>query len=46
MLLVRYNTPEIYFPCREERKRGIVRKIRSRLQKEGAELSAIGNIRV
>ena len=40
------NTPELRFPCAEERKFGIVERIRNRLAEAGAEVCDIDGVRV
>lgn len=40
------NTPEIRFPCREDRKFAVVEEVRHRLADSGAEVSAIDGVRV
>jgi phosphomannomutase len=40
------NTPELRFPCAETRKFEVVREVRERLQKAGAEMTDIDGVRV
>ena len=40
------NTPELRFPCGDERKFKIVEEVRARLEKAGATVSAIDGVRV
>jgi phosphomannomutase len=40
------NTPELRFPCSEERKFKVVEEVRARLEKAGADISAIDGVRV
>jgi phosphomannomutase len=40
------NTPELRFPCAEQRKFAIVDEVRARLEAAGAELNAIDGVRV
>ncbi len=40
------NTPELRFPCAEERKFGVVEEIRNRLAESGAEVCNIDGVRV
>ena len=40
------NTPELRFPCAETRKFEVVREVRERLQKAGAEIIDIDGVRV
>ena len=40
------NTPELRFPCDETRKFEVVREVRDRLRKAGAEMSDIDGVRV
>lgn len=40
------NTPEIRFPCAEERKTAVIREVRDRLRAEDAELTDIDGVRV
>jgi phosphomannomutase len=40
------NTPELRFPCAEERKFAVVDEVRARLEKSGAAMSAIDGVRV
>jgi len=40
------NTPELRFPCPEERKWAVVEEVRARLQAEGADLTDIDGVRV
>jgi phosphomannomutase len=40
------NTPEIRFPCAEERKRPVIEEVRERLSKAGAEVNEIDGVRV
>ena len=40
------NTPEIRFPCPEERKQPIIEEVRGRLKARGAEMSEIDGVRV
>lgn len=40
------NTPEIRFPCPEERKFAIVREVRDRLRAQGADVNDIDGVRV
>jgi phosphomannomutase len=40
------NTPEIRFPCPEERKQPIIEQVRGRLKARGAEMSEIDGVRV
>ncbi len=40
------NTPELRFPCREDRKVPVVEEVRARLERSGAEISAIDGVRV
>ncbi len=40
------NTPEIRFPCAEDRKAPVIREVRERLQAEGAEVNDIDGVRV
>ncbi|MFC4353138.1 phosphoglucomutase/phosphomannomutase PgmG [Fodinicurvata halophila] len=41
------NTPELRFPCPEDRKQAVIREVRERLEREGAaEVNAIDGVRV
>jgi phosphomannomutase len=40
------NTPELRFPCTEDRKFKVVEEVRARLEKAGATVSAIDGVRV
>jgi phosphomannomutase len=40
------NTPEIRFPCAEERKLGVISEVRARLAAEGADMTEIDGVRV
>jgi phosphomannomutase len=40
------NTPELRFPCADERKFAVVEEVKSRLAKNGAEVSDIDGVRV
>ncbi len=40
------NTPEIRFPCSEERKWAVIQEVRARLEAEGADLVTIDGVRV
>ena len=40
------NTPEIRFPCPEERKQAVIEEVRARLKASGAEMSEIDGVRV
>ena len=40
------NTPELRFPCSESRKFEVVREVRARLRKAGAEITDIDGVRV
>ncbi|MDJ0947313.1 MAG: phosphomannomutase/phosphoglucomutase [Alphaproteobacteria bacterium] len=40
------NTPELRFPCSEDRKVAVVEEVRARLQAAGAELSDVDGVRV
>jgi phosphomannomutase len=40
------NTPELRFPCSETRKFAVIDEVRERLQRQGAEMSAIDGVRV
>jgi phosphomannomutase len=40
------NTPELRFPCAESRKFEVVREVRGRLQRNGAEITDIDGVRV
>ena len=40
------NTPELRFPCSESRKFAVVREVRERLRKAGAEMTDIDGVRV
>ncbi|MDF2094691.1 phosphoglucomutase/phosphomannomutase PgmG [Aquibaculum arenosum] len=40
------NTPELRFPCPEERKKPVIEEVRSRLQEAGAEVDATDGVRV
>ncbi|HEX3969726.1 MAG TPA: phosphomannomutase/phosphoglucomutase [Stellaceae bacterium] len=40
------NTPELRFPCDDERKFNVVEEVRTRLEKAGAAVSAIDGVRV
>jgi phosphomannomutase len=40
------NTPELRFPCGEARKFEVVREVRERLRKAGAEMTDIDGVRV
>ena len=40
------NTPELRFPCAEDRKFKVVEEVRARLEKAGATVSAIDGVRV
>jgi phosphomannomutase len=40
------NTPELRFPCPEERKFAVVREVRERLRRAGAEVSDVDGVRV
>ncbi|MGH7111890.1 MAG: phosphoglucomutase/phosphomannomutase PgmG [Stellaceae bacterium] len=40
------NTPELRFPCPEERKFAVVREVRGRLRQNGAEMTDIDGVRV
>ena len=41
-----FNTPELRFPCPEERKFAVVDEVKSRLEAAGAEVNAIDGVRV
>ena len=41
-----FNTPEIRFPCSEERKKAVVEEVKARLAAEGAEIIDIDGVRV
>ncbi|MCH8998181.1 MAG: phosphomannomutase/phosphoglucomutase [Proteobacteria bacterium] len=40
------NTPEIRFPCAEDRKTAVIEEVRARLVAEGAEMTEIDGVRV
>ncbi len=40
------NTPEIRFPCAEERKSAVIDEVRARLKAEGADMNEIDGVRV
>ena len=40
------NTPELRFPCPEERKFAVVEEVRARLEEAGADVNAIDGVRV
>ena len=40
------NTPEIRFPCAEDRKAAVIEEVRARLVAEGAEMTEIDGVRV
>jgi phosphomannomutase len=40
------NTPELRFPCADERKFAVIDEVKARLQKSGATVSAIDGVRV
>jgi phosphomannomutase len=40
------NTPELRFPCAEERKLGVIGEVRARLAAEGADMTEIDGVRV
>jgi phosphomannomutase len=40
------NTPELRFPCDESRKFAVIKEVRERLQKSGADMSDIDGVRV
>ncbi len=40
------NTPEIRFPCAEDRKTAVIEEVRARLAAEGAEMTEIDGVRV
>jgi len=40
------NTPELRFPCSEQRKFAVIEEVRARLEQAGATLSAIDGVRV
>ena len=40
------NTPELRFPCSEQRKFAVIEEVRARLEQAGAKLSAIDGVRV
>ena len=40
------NTPEIRFPCQEDRKLAVIEEVRTRLKAEGAEVTDIDGVRV
>jgi phosphomannomutase len=40
------NTPELRFPCSDERKFGVIDEVAARLRKDGAEVSDIDGVRV
>ena len=40
------NTPEIRFPCTEDRKAAVIEEVRARLAAEGAEMIEIDGVRV
>jgi phosphomannomutase len=40
------NTPEIRFPCSEERKWAVIQEVRARLEAEGADLVTLDGVRV
>ncbi len=40
------NTPEIRFPCPEERKQAVIEEVRARLKASGADMSEIDGVRV
>jgi phosphomannomutase len=40
------NTPELRFPCSETRKFAVIGEVKERLQKAGAEVSAVDGVRV
>jgi phosphomannomutase len=42
----RVNTPEIRFPCDDGRKFSVIREVQERLEKAGAQFSAIDGVRV
>ena len=43
---VMVNTPELRFPCPDERKFAVIDEVKARLQKSGAKVSAIDGVRV
>ncbi|MXV44582.1 phosphomannomutase [Saccharibacter sp. 17.LH.SD] len=45
-LPVMVNTPELRFPCEDTRKFDVIREVAERLEKEGADVSAIDGVRV
>jgi len=45
-LPVVFNTPELRFPCAESRKFEVVREVRERLRRAGAEMTDIDGVRV
>jgi phosphomannomutase len=40
------NTPELRFPCSEARKFAVIEEVRARLERAGAQISAIDGVRV
>lgn len=40
------NTPELRFPCAEDRKQGVIEEVRARLAAEGADMIEIDGVRV
>lgn len=41
-----FNTPELRFPCSEERKFAVIEEVKSRLEHAGADVSAVDGVRV
>ena len=41
-----FNTPEVRFPCPEDRKKAVIEEVKARLAKEGAEVNDIDGVRV
>ncbi|WP_420347234.1 phosphoglucomutase/phosphomannomutase PgmG [Pelagibius sp.] len=41
-----FNTPEVRFPCPEDRKKAVIEEVKERLQAEGAEVNDIDGVRV
>jgi len=42
----RINTPEIRFPCDDDRKFAVIEEVKQRLEKSGADFSAVDGVRV
>ncbi|WP_299399298.1 phosphoglucomutase/phosphomannomutase PgmG [Pelagibius sp.] len=41
-----FNTPEVRFPCPEDRKKAVIEEVKERLRAEGAEVNDIDGVRV